>query len=467
MKDNDNVKKKRLSSVFSRLIFIIICVQFVSIIVTFILYKNNSNESLYYNNSRILCSDKINEIKNNFYSKDYHFTKFKYPYAVIDNSGKVLYSSKILSLGTEVNLESFLQFDKSSEARYKGYIKNSFPIVINGRNEGFFVVLIDESDVKKQSELKQKEQIIFPEIMSLILTAVVLITYKRYMDKKVVKPIVKITESSKDIIKGKLDNYVKENNETEIGELSYAFELMRDEVKNRRDKEMKLKKAQSEVIAAISHDLKTPLAAIRIYVEAIRDGMAETAEDRQEYTSIILKKVDRLTKLIDDLLENSKESLDAITINKQEVSIKEFFSEIASEIMFELSSVNGELKVQGEIPDGIIEIDKLRISQVMFNLISNSIKYASGKLIIKFKVEIKDKHLYVYVEDNGQGILAEDAPYIFNKFYRGDKSRNSSIPGSGLGLSTCKYIVEKHSGEIYYKSLKTKGSLFYFCIPLS
>lgn len=467
--DYRNEKSKRkLIKLLTIFIIILISVEILTAVSNFVFYKEE-DKTLYYNKTRLLCADKLNEVSDKFKKGSYSFEAWKYPYVVIDNSGKVLYSSDSLEIHNQINLQSFLQFDRSTSLGYKGFIKSSFPIVVNNENKGFFIAFININDIQEKTSYERKMEIVFPQLILIFTSIVMFIMFRIYVVRCVLKPILKITNSSKDIIKGKLDNYITFNSNTEIGELSYAFELMRDEIKSHREREEKLKKSQKEIIAAISHDLKTPLSAISIYVEAIRDGMAEKEEDRQEYTATILRKVDTLNKLIDDLLEHSKENLEVLSINKKEVSIKPFLERLIDEINLELSRVSAEFYLEKHIPEGIVNIDELRISQVIFNLISNSIKYSKSNLKVKFKAEIKNRYLFIFIEDNGIGIMQEDISYIFNKFYRGDKSRNYKIPGSGLGLSTCKYIIEKHGGNIYCKTKKDNGSgsVFYFSVPLS
>lgn len=458
--------KRKLITIICVFVGILILAEILCAIFQFVSYKED-DKTLYYNKTRLICEDKLNDVINKFKAKDYSFKTWKYPYAVIDNSGKILYHSSMIKIQNQVNLEEFLQFDKSTSEEYKEFIKSSFPIVIDNKNQGFLVVFINTKDLQEKTLYEKKFEVVRPVLILIVFSLILFGILMAYLFSYVINPILKITSSSKDIIKGKFDNYVTFNSSTEIGELSYAFELMRDEVKNHIEGEERLKKSQKEIVAAISHDLKTPLSSIRLYVEAIRDGMAENTEERNEYAGTILKKVDTLNKLIDDLLEHSKASLEVLSINKKEINIKKFLENMIKEIAIELSSENVKFFWDKKLPDGIISIDELRINQVIFNLISNSIKYSKGNLEIKFKAEIKGDYLYIYIEDNGIGILSEDIAYIFDKFYRGDKSRNYKIPGSGLGLSTCKYIVEKHGGEIYCKSLNGKGSVFYFSIPMS
>lgn len=445
---------------------ILITAEVFTAVFSFSSYKEN-DDMLYYNKTRLICTDKLQEISSKFKKEIYNFKTWKYPYIVTDNGGRVLYSSNSLKLNGRINLQSTLQFDISSSLKYKGFIKSSFPIVINSENKGFFIAFINNKDLQQKTLYQRKIEAVFPLFILISFSVILFILFRIYVVSYVIKPILKITNSSKDMIKGKFDNYVTFNNDTEIGQLSYAFELMRDEIKSHREKEEKLKKSQKEIIAAISHDLKTPLSSVRLYIEAIRDGMAEKEEDRNEYTATILKKVDTLNKLIDDLLEHSKEDLESLSINKKEIQIKPFLKKLISEMGPELIRVNGKFSYDKELPEGIINIDELRINQVIFNLISNSIKYSKEHLEVKFKAEIKNRFLFIYIEDNGIGIMQQDLPYIFNTFYRGDKSRSYKIPGSGLGLSTCKYIVEKHGGEIHCKTIKEGGSIFYFSIPLS
>lgn len=462
LRHSDNKSIAKLINIF---IIAIITLEVLAIALTFTFYPNE-DESLYYNKTRLICAQKIQKVEESFASGQSNFTTWKYPYVVLNNKGEVLYASGSLNIGKSQSLESFLQFDNSSAIKYKGYIKSSFPIVINGENKGFFVAFIKHTDLEENSLFKRKLITLTPEVIMLVILSLLLLCFKIFVSKKVLKPIKKITQSSNDIIEGKFDNYVTYNSEDEVGDLSYAFELMRDELGDHIKKEENIKKSEKEVIAAISHDIKTPLSSIKAYVEAIRDGMAETLEEKEEYTSIILKKIDTLNSLVSDLLEQSKADLEVLTIRKKEVSIKPFLQKLIEEIDLELKSKNIEFIWDKGIPEGIINVDNIRIYQAVFNLISNSMKYGKGNLTISFKSYIENRYLFICIEDNGIGISPEDMPYIFNKFYRGDKSRNSRIQGSGLGLSTCKYIVEKHGGEIYCKSLKDNGSTFYFTIPL-
>lgn len=463
LKHSDN---SNISRLLNLVIAALITLEGLAIALTFIFYSNE-DESLYYNKTRFICAREVAKIRKSFESGNNNFTAWKYPYVVLNNKGDVLYAAKGLNIDEKQDLESFLQFDNSSSVKYKGYIKSSFPIVINGENKGFFVAFIRRSDLEETSLFKRRLMILIPEVIVLMASSLILIGFKIFVCRRILKPIKKITQSSKDIIEGRFDNYVTYNSDDEVGALSYAFELMRDELNHHIGKEERIKKSEKEVIAAISHDIKTPLSSIKAYVEAIRDGMAETKEEKLEYTSIILNKIDGLNNLVSDLLEHSKAELEVLKIRKKEVSIKPFLEKLVGEIDIELKNKNIQFIWEDVLPEGIINIDEMRISQVVFNLISNSRKYGKDSLIINFRAYIKDRHLFVYIQDNGIGIASEDMPYIFNKFYRGDKSRNSKIQGSGLGLSTCKYIVEKHGGEIFCESLQNKGSIFYFTIPLA
>lgn len=448
-----------------KLIIIVFSFEILLMALTFFIIKDE-NEELYYNKARTICADKLNEVRDEIEYGRYEFGKWNYSYAVIDNKGEVLYSSDVLKLGESVDLNQFLQFDKSSYIKNKGLIKTTFPIVIDKENKGYLVAFIGKTELSNRSRLEERIYIMTPFVIATLFNLIAWIIYKRYHDRNVINPIQKITESAEDIINGTLTNYITYESNTEIGELAYAFELMRDEIDNYRKREEKLKKAQKEMIIAISHDLKTPLSSIKAYVEAIRDGIAQSDEDRREYTGVVLKKVNDINKLTDDLLEHSKAELEVLTICKKEVFIKEFLINIIKEIELQLKNTEIQFRYDDNIPDGIIEIDESRISQVIFNLITNAIKYSNGNSYIEFKAEVTNKELFIYIEDNGQGILPEDAPFIFNKFYRGDKSRNSKIQGSGIGLSVCKYIIEKHYGEIFFKSKINGGSIFYFYIPV-
>ena len=233
---------------------------------------------------------------------------------------------------------------------------------------------------------------------------------------------------------------------------------MRDELKSKQIKEEMLKKSQQELISCISHDLKTPISTIKAYSEGLRDNIAKNPEQEADFVKIIINKTDLLISMISELLEYSNAQLNQLDINREEIYFLDYFNSLMNEIKVVAQQNCIEFSFEQNMSDMIVNIDRRRITEVMYNLVENSIKYRGNKKgKITVIVEHQDKYVLVRVKDNGIGISPDDIPYVFDKFYRAEKSRSTSIPGSGLGLSICKYIINAHNGEIYCKSGNNNG----------
>lgn len=255
-------------------------------------------------------------------------------------------------------------------------------------------------------------------------------------------------------------------NADEVGELTYSFELMRDELKAKQIREEELKKAQQEMISCISHDLKTPISTVKAYAEGMRDGIARDEETRASYIRIIIEKTNLLIGMIEDLLRISNAQLNQLEICPKEVYFVSFFEKAVKEIEGYVRQQEMEFSFSIELEERLVCMDERRILEVLYNLVENSIKYRRENGKIEMIASRQGDDVLIRVLDDGIGISNDDIPYVFDKFYRAEKSRSSSIPGSGLGLSICKYIVEKHGGTIYCKSRKEKGCEIGFTLRL-
>jgi signal transduction histidine kinase len=252
----------------------------------------------------------------------------------------------------------------------------------------------------------------------------------------------------------------------EIGKLTQSFDMMGKELEQSLLTREKLERERKELVANISHDIKTPIASIKAYSEGLRDGIADHPEMAKKYIDVILEKANSLTKLVNDLLEHSLQDLGNFKINLVECYSQQMLINIITPLQIQLSAQGCNLTIDGEIPDVLIKADIMRLEQVIANIIQNAVKYTKlGKII--FKAVIEDNCLLISIKDNGMGIPPEEIPFIFERFYRGEHAKNSKVDGSGLGLSICKYIVEQHGGNIFVESAVDKGSTFYFTIPKS
>lgn len=443
----------------------IVVVLFVSALISVGLFLNMDFRA-YDNEIRMRVSQQLNKIEKNTYEKG------EYPYMVLSLDGKVAYSEPPFEnkTGDRVNVQEMLQFDRSFSQKYKNTVKESFVLRQSGKASGFAIFLVPEDEVVTDSRHIRAIKLFLP-VFSGILTGVVLIIFRSiYLNKRILKPLKEICASAQGIIAGNYNLevvriYGKTTDHNEVGDLTYSFELMRDELKMKQIREEILKKSQQELISCISHDLKTPISTIKAYSEGIRDGLAKTPQRQAEYVGIIINKTDLLTEMINELLEYSNAQLNQLEINRREIYFSEYFTPVMAELEIFVKKSGIDFSCGFKTPDMLVTIDTRRITEVLYNLVENSIKYIgekTGKITIE--AERQDEFVLIKVKDNGIGIRPDDIPYVFDKFYRAEKSRSSSIPGSGLGLSICKYIVNEHGGEIYCKSRHGQGCEIGFTI---
>lgn len=284
--------------------------------------------------------------------------------------------------------------------------------------------------------------------------------------KRIVKPLVALKDASTKIKEGYLDFEVKSNTNDEIGELCKEFEDMRCRLKESVEIQLNYENSRKELISNISHDLKTPVTAIKGYVEGIKDGVADTPEKMEKYINIIHKKTNDIDKLIEELFLFSKLDSNKLPFSFESVDIKGYLSDSVEELKFDLEKSNIEIELIDNIQDEIIILaDREKLKRVIVNIVDNSVKYMdkeSGQIQITLK-GLGD-FVQFEIKDNGRGISQEALPFIFDRFYRADPSRNSKTGGSGLGLAIAKKIIVGHGGKIWSESSVGIGTSIFFII---
>ncbi|QOR65079.1 HAMP domain-containing histidine kinase [Cytobacillus suaedae] len=300
-------------------------------------------------------------------------------------------------------------------------------------------------------------------VIILILTNGIL-TY--YVSKSIIKPIKKLSSAAKEISQGNLEFNIMSDSNDEIGQLSNTFEEMRQKLNEAVILQSQLKQNRQELIASISHDLKTPLTSIKGYVQGIQDGVANTPEKLNRYMEKIYKNATEMDSLIDELFLYSKLDLQQIPFHFENVDLKLLFSDFIDELSFNLEKEHGKAILSFDKESSyIVDADRDKINRVVTNIVQNSLKYMDKEYKdIKINLTSFPSEVMVEIKDNGGGISMEDLPHIFESFYRADASRNSSTGGSGLGLSIAKKIIEGHGGKIWSKSTLGKGTSIYFTL---
>ena len=300
-------------------------------------------------------------------------------------------------------------------------------------------------------------------ICILILTAMVLVLW---VYGSLIRQINRLQEAAKRVQSGDLDFELKPEGKDEMGQLIQAFEDMRARLKENAEEKVQSDRESKELISNISHDLKTPITAIKGYVEGIRDGVADTPEKMDKYLGTIYNKANEMNLLINELTLYSKIDTNRIPYNFAPISVNAYFDDCAEDLAMELEAKNVEFGYFNYVDsDQMIIADPEQLKRVINNIISNSLKYTErDKRKINLRVKDVGDFIQVELEDNGKGIAAKDLPHIFERFYRTDASRNSSKGGSGIGLSIVKKIIEDHGGKIWATSREGIGTVMYFVI---
>ena len=284
--------------------------------------------------------------------------------------------------------------------------------------------------------------------------------------RSIAVPLVKLKKATQNIKEGNLDFVLDVEGNDEFSELCQDFEEMRRRLKESTEEKNLIEKENKELISNISHDLKTPITAVKGYIEGIMDGVADTPEKMDRYVRTIYNKTNEMDHLINELTFYSKIDTNRIPYTFSKLNVEDYFADCAEEIGLELETRGIELVYANYVEKDVMVIaDGEQIRRVIHNIISNAIKYMDKpKGIIQIRIKDVGDFIQIEIEDNGKGIGPKDLPYIFDRFYRTDVSRNSSKGGSGIGLSIVKKILEDHGGKVWATSRLGIGTIMYFVL---
>ncbi len=290
--------------------------------------------------------------------------------------------------------------------------------------------------------------ILFVCILGLIFLMTLLVTRSMMQSLKTLKIGVR------HISEGDLDFSIRTDKRDEVAQVVMAFEEMRLRLKDSIDAQVKEDESRRELVTNISHDLRTPVTAIKGYVEGLIDGMADTPEKMERYTRTILSKTIALDRMIDDLFLYSSLDVGKANYHFETVTAADFYRSLCNETRLDLEEKDFEVQCSLDIrPDTMVRLDRSMIQRLQHNLTENAVKYCkeTGRRVIFTAVE-RDGAVICSTEDNGIGIQADALPNIFERFYRADAARTSTIGGTGLGLQISRRIVEDHGGRIWAES---------------
>lgn len=299
-------------------------------------------------------------------------------------------------------------------------------------------------------------------IIILVVTAAILMLW---IYAGISVPLNKLRNATHKITEGNLNFTMEVTGDDEISDLCRDFEEMRKRLLESTEQKLEYDQESKELISNISHDLKTPLTAIKGYVEGIMDGVADTPEKMDRYIRTIYNKTNDMDRLINELNFYSKIEANRIPYTFNKINVKNYFEDCVEEMGIELESKGFAFSYTNEVADDVEVIaDAEQIKRVINNIVSNSVKYMD-KSDPRIDIRVKDvgDFVQIEIEDNGRGIGTKELPNIFERFYRTDASRHSA-GGSGIGLSIVKKIIEDHGGKIWASSTLGKGTIMYFVL---
>ena len=280
-------------------------------------------------------------------------------------------------------------------------------------------------------------------------------------------PIGKLRKATKSIRDGNLDFSVDSNKGIqEMNDLFEDFEEMRKRLKESQEEKLNFDSENKELIRNISHDLKTPITAVKGYCEGIMDGVADTPEKMNKYIRTIYNKTNEMDRLINELTYYSKIDTNRMPYTFTKIDVNDYFNDCADELELELERENVRFNYTNELKDNALIIaDAEQLRRAIHNIVNNSVKYMD-KPERKIELRVKDAGDFVQIEieDNGKGIAKKDQSRIFDRFYRTDASRNSTRGGSGIGLSIVRKILEDHGGKVWAGGEEGVGTIISFVL---
>ena len=274
-----------------------------------------------------------------------------------------------------------------------------------------------------------------------------------FLARRISLPIVKMKDEANKLAQGDYNAKFETNSFSEINDLASTLD-------DATDKLSKVNELRKDLVANVSHDIKTPLTMIKAYAEMIKDISGDDPKKRNEHLDVILQETEYLNKLVTDMSELSKLQSGVIEINRDNFDLKECVNKVVLLLSQAISEKN--IKLILDLDDCFVYADEIKLSQVIYNFLSNALKYSDADSKITVRIRDSEDKVRLEVIDNGNGISEEALPYIWDRYYKVDKNFNRSVNSTGLGLAIAKAILEAHKAHYGVESKLGEGSTFWF-----
>ena len=279
--------------------------------------------------------------------------------------------------------------------------------------------------------------------VTFVLTAGVLL----YIDLKVLKPFNKLSNYSTELAKGNLTNPMKEEKSKHFGKFVWGMDMLRETLEANKKNELKLQKDKKTLILSISHDIKTPLSAIKLYSKALKENIYDTPEKRNEALEGIDKNVREIEKHVSDIVTASREDFLNLTVNMSELYLADLINKISILYKEKFSTLHTEFNVE-PFDNCLIKGDGDRLEEVLQNILENAIKYGDGRFV-NIQIDEEEDYKLIQIANSGCSLKDEELPHLFESFYRGSNAEKKE--GSGLGLYIAKNLMHMMSGDVFAK----------------
>ena len=261
---------------------------------------------------------------------------------------------------------------------------------------------------------------------------------------KVLYPFRKLERFASEIAKGNLEAPMVYPRQNIFGAFTWGFDMLRNELKITKERGEEAERTKKELVAVLSHDIRTPIASIKAYAECLGGLPDKNSERSERYLSVIIQKADELAKLSQDMFLHAISDLEKLEVVPTVLKSRELLNNILEPLILQYEN---RIIISSEVVDTSVYADQARLSQVCDNILSNAAKYAPGS-VIQIDTKLSEDMLLCQFRDHGVGVIPEDLPFILDKFYRGKNAKESGQEGSGLGLYICNHILEKMGGRM-------------------
>jgi signal transduction histidine kinase len=336
-------------------------------------------------------------------------------------------------------------------------IAAGLPVTVDGHTVG--LLLAEGAGVSSFSGLEQSfiSNVNRGSLLASLLAGGLAVVIGLVVSRRITAPLTSMTQAAQAMAHGDLGQRVRVDSTDEVGRLAEAFNTMAASV-------ARAEQLRRDLVADVAHELRTPIAVLRADLEAVQDGVYQPTVER---IGALREEVDLLARLVADLQELSLAEAGQLTLERQPTDLKQLCEQVVAAMEPQAAARGVGLVVAQPAASAISVVDADRIRQVLRNLVGNALRHTPAGGSVTLDCQINRRLATLTVCDTGAGIAADDLPYIFDRFYRGERSRSRASGGAGLGLAIVKQLVEAHSGQVRVESNPGHGATFYVSLPIS